>query len=309
MRNVAFALVLVAGCATSGEQDFDLDRQAAEEVAATGGKADGISFERLERATADEVAASFQDVRGTQIADCFAVYTAEIDPDATTLSAEVAGEFLHVSDLGEGNVCEDWSELEETVNGVLAQLGVAEAPIGDVIDALDDYAVAQLADAKTDGFVDLAKAAPLFHDDIVRVQDANAIAREQDPTDVDLTEIRAAWDQVRINEQETLDGSYLNPIVFPKTVLDGSDLDIFKGLRSAFPLEGLKLIATSRRAINGFWQNNDGPDDDPDFEPIAITLEKTSIVKRFYFRGDRNNMLLVVDDQNQAWGLQMGYSE
>jgi hypothetical protein len=192
---------------------------------------------------------------------------------------------------------------------VLAQLGVTEAPIGDVIDALDEYAVAQLADAKTDGFVDLAKAAPLFHDDIVRVQDANAIAREQDPTDVDLTEIRAAWDQVRINEQETLDGSYLNPIVFPKTVLDGSDLDIFKGLRSAFPLEGLELIATSRRAINGFWQNNDGPDDDPDFEPIAITLEKTSIVKRFYFRGDRNNMLLVVDDQNQAWGLQMGYSE
>jgi hypothetical protein len=77
MRNVAFALVLVAGCATSGEQDFDLDRQAAEEVAATGGKADGISFERLElgeiaarrRATFRRKILRFDDSRTPSAAD------------------------------------------------------------------------------------------------------------------------------------------------------------------------------------------------------------------------------------------------
>jgi len=77
-------------------------------------------------------------------------------------------------------------------------------------------------------------------------------------------------------------------------------------------LRGLSLVSSGYHAISDFASAYEGPESDPDFAPIATALRKRSIKKRFYFarQGDwSSNVLIVVDQYGQAWGMQMGYSE
>jgi hypothetical protein len=57
---------------------------------------------------------------------------------------------------------------------------------------------------------------------------------------------------------------------------------------------------------------SEGPNNDPAFAPIRTALRKSSIKKRFYFAYSgmwSSNVLIVIDQHGQAWGMQMGYSE
>ena len=78
-------------------------------------------------------------------------------------------------------------------------------------------------------------------------------------------------------------------------------------------LRGLSLVSSGYHAISDFASAYEGPESDPDFAPIATALRKRSIKKRFYFAGGgdewTSNVLIVVDEHGQAWGMQMGYSE
>src|SRR6185503_8746953 len=130
----------------------------------------------------------------------------------------------------------DWFDLGEIVSGVLAMTGVTAATPAAVIAALPAWARPQLTAASVDGFVDLDKAPLLFYDDITRVRDANAMAREHDPTGVDLAELRACWATAR----DARDRVYLNPVRFRAGTLAGDDA--FKCLRAAFPLRSLALV-------------------------------------------------------------------
>lgn len=296
---------LLACAATS---ELDLDREAALEEDA-GGKADGIGVTRLERATASEVADSFAKVQGDALVACFAGYQAHIDASATRLTRAVADDFIDVSIATDGDACGDWFDLKTIVHGVLDARGFASALPSTVVSALPGWARPQLEAALTDGFVDVEDADLLFYDDIMRVHEANARSRERAPTGIDLAAVREAWDEVR--GDTTLDRAYLNPVTFSDGALDSDQ--IFRSLRKAFPLRGLSLESTGFTAIDEFAAADEGPDGDPAFAPIAKALRKSSIRKRFYYAASNSewssNVLIVIDEHGQAYGMQMGYSE
>lgn len=304
MRRLAFvALTAASGCAAS---DHDLDTEAADALA--DGKADAITFTRLERATPTQVSSSFKLVRGADLTTCFEGYKSTFDPTATKLSRAVAERFIDVSTRSNGAACADWFDLGEIVDGVLELKGLVEASPATVIDAMPAWAKPQLTAASVGGYVDVEKAPLLFYGDIQRVQDANAMARELDPTGIDLAQLRMQWAGVR--DETTLDRAYLNPVTFRVGALEGAEL--FRSLRAAFPLRGLSLEATGYDAIDAFAAAHEGPDGDAAFKAIATALRKGSIKKRFYFARTgawSSNVLLVIDEHGQAWGMQMGYSE
>jgi len=300
---LGFLAICALGCAAS---DAELDEDAVADGA--DGKADSVSFTRLERATPTQVATSFASVRGAELTVCFAAYRARIDADATEVTQAVADKFVDVSNATNQAACASWYDLQETVTGVLDMKGVASAPVDDINAAMFDWAKPQLTAASVGGYVETKDLRLLFFDDLMRVRDANARSREKQPTGVDLSAIRSQWRKVRTDV--SLDRAYLNPVTFGAGALEGSQL--FKSLRAAFPLRSLSLVSSGHEAVDDFATAHEGPDGDPDFAPIATALKKPSIKKRFYFArtGEwSSNVLIVIDQYNQVWGMQMGYSE
>ena len=297
MRSHLLLLVFGAACGTE-MSDFELDRDAAESI---DGKADTITFTRLERATPAQVAASIEQVHGKGVAACFAAYKSHYDGSATYLTAAVADKFV--------GICEDWATNGEVVKGVLRDQGLTMATLATVLGGISVWAKPQLEATAADGFVNLAKAPLTFYDDILRVQDGLAGDRERDPSGIDLAKVRWQWKRVR--EDSTLDRAYLNPVTFSAGALDSDQ--VFHCLRAAFPLHGLTLSAAASSAVDTFATAHEGPDNDPAFGPIATAFKKGSIKKRFYFAGTgegwSSNVLIVIDDHAQAYGMQMGYSE
>jgi len=298
-------LTALSACADSDAELFELD----DEAATLDGKADGVpGITRLERATPTEVTAAFKAKRSGELTECFAAYQQHIDASATRLTKDVANKFITVAIQTNDGACDDWSTLSDLVEGVLDTNGLTDATPTQLISKITGWAKPQLVAATTDGYVDAGKAPLLFYSDLMAVREANAREREVNPTGVDLAAIRTAWDDVR--DETTLDRAYLNPVTFPAGVLDGNQA--FKYLRAAFPLETLTLQSTGYSAISDFAAADEGPEGDVAFKPIATALRKLSIKKRFYFarQGDwSSNVLIVVDQHGQAWGMQMGYSE
>lgn len=302
---IAISTLAFSACADSDADLFDLDDEAATEA----GKADGLpGIVRLERATPTEVTAAFKTKHGPELTACFAAYQQRIDANATTLTKQVASKFIDVAIQTSDGACDDWSTLSDLVKGVLDSNGLTEATPSVLVGKISGWVKPQLVTASPNGFVDAEKAPLIFYSDLMAVREANARAREVNPTGIQMSAIRGAWDDVR--DETTLDRAYLNPVKFPAGALDGTQL--FKYLRAAFPLKTLTLQSTGYAAIADFAAADEGVENDPAFKPIATALRKSSITKRFYFArtGEwSSNVLIVVDREGQAWGMQIGYSE
>ncbi len=300
------SLALSSACADSDADLFALDDEAATQ---DDGKADGLpGIVRLERATPTEVTTAFRTKRSAELDACFAAYQQRIDPTATRLTKQVASKFIDVAIQTTDGACDDWSTLSDLVEGVLDQNGLTEATPSVFAGKIAGWVKPQLVTASPTGFVDAEKAPLIFYADLMAVREANARAREVNPTGVQLSAVRAAWDDVR--NETTLDRAYLNPVKFPAGALEGPQL--FQYLRAAFPLKTLALESTGYAAIRDFAAADEGVEADPAFAPIAAALRKSSIAKRFYFArtGEwSSNVLIVVDREGQAWGMQIGYSE
>jgi len=302
------ASLLVSACAADSDAElFDLDSQAA----AQDGKADSpTNFTRLDRATPSEVAAHFTERHAPELTACFARFQ-ELYPgeNATELTADIAVRFIDISLRSPDGECLNWNQLKETVWGVLRVQDRTSMPVDDVVAAMPAWVETKLATASATGFVDIERAPLTFYYEILDVQDANARSRERDPSGVDLELVRESW--ADLQEHNSVDMAYLNPVTFPAGVLDGSQ--IFTYLRAAFPLRNLSLVSTRTAAIEDFATAYNGPEDQEPWEDIAALLRKRSIKKRFYFVGGgdewTSNVLIVVDEHGQAWGFQMGYSE
>jgi hypothetical protein len=172
------------------------------------------------------------------------------------------------------------------------------------------WTLEQLEPATVSGYVQDDNLPSLFSSTVGEVRTANAIAREQDPTGIDLQGIRTDW--AELASESSLDSAYLNPVVFGAEVLESDE--IFAALRAHFPIQYLSVSSTGRAAVDAFWNAGDGPEGDEAFADIATKFKLSSIRKRFYFSGSMgsswtSNVLIVVDEHNQAYGLQMGYSE
>jgi hypothetical protein len=309
MAKILACALLVAACADSDADLFELD----DEAATNEGKADSIgSVTRLERATPTEVATTATAYWKSELARCFTGYKERIDASATKITPAILDRFDEVDTSSESSrasgPCREHYDLKQIAGGVLEANAMPEASVTQIANRLPAWIAPQLADATVGGFVEDKDLPILWYSDLQRTREANARSREKNPTGVSLSAIRAAWSEVR--DDTTLDRAYLNPVTFPAGALDGSD--VFRYLRKAFPLRTLTLQSTGYDAIADFAAAEEGPENDPAFAPIATALRKSSIKKRFYFarQGEwSSNVLIVVDNKGQAWGMQMGYSE
>jgi hypothetical protein len=170
---------------------------------------------------------------------------------------------------------------------------------------LDELAAAVMED----GYVGPRDLDGRFYDDLRAAQLANATAREKNPEGIDLVELRALWDDVQ--SETTLDRDFFHPVILDPALLETDEL--FAHMREVFSLEHTTYVSAGRAAIDDFASATEGPDGDPAFERIARLLRKPSIKKRFYFSGGGDewstNILLVLDEHGQMFGMQMGYSE
>jgi len=301
---VATALVMTSACVSAEDDEFAWD----EEAASYEGKADShVQFTRLAAASPEEVAAAFDQRVGAQLEGCFDAYKRMFDADATELTNEIAAKFLNVSTQTEGRHCRSWSELADTVNGLLAQEDASSISVDDALPLIPQWAASQMK-VGSDGVV-FDESRSTFWQDLSDTEDANAMARMKKPRGIDPAELRVQWDKVR--QDTTLDRDFHNPVTFSDGALEGRSL--FRSLRAAFPLRSTRLVSTGQNAIRDFGEAQEGPEGDPEFTPVASLLRKTSIRKRFYFSGGgegwSTNMLIVIDQHNQVWGLRMGYSE
>lgn len=301
--------LLACACVSEGDDLYEADTIAAQSDDQTSeGKADSASAKaRLDRSTAAEVATTFTKTFHAELDACFAAYRSEIDATATSISLAVAATFTRLSNDG----CNNSYEVAEVSRGVLAKLGQSAATVGSVKGAVNAWALPQLKAATVNGFVSIDKATLTFYDAIIATQTANAVAREQDPAGVNLDDIRATWNE--ITRGSNLDSAYLNPVQLTSAQVTGSSTTLFRALRKQFPLNTAVLLETGNDATTAFHGVGEGLNDDPDFAPIQTALAKRSIKKRFYFAGGGDewstHVLIVIDQHNQAWGFQMGYSE
>lgn len=302
------AALFASACAADSDAElFDLDAEAA----AQEGKADSpTDFTRLDRATPAEVASHFTERHAPELTACFARFQ-ELYPNegATELTADLAVRFINVSLQSPNGECLNWQQLKETVWGVLLAQNEASMPVEDIVAAMPAWVESKLASSSATGFVNLERAPSTFYYEIIDVQDANVRQRERDPYGIDLETVREYW--ADLQEHNTTDLTYLNPVTFPAGVLEGSK--IFSYLRAAFPLRSLTLVSTRTDAIEDFSTTYDGLEGQEPWEDIATLLRKRSIKKRFYFAGGgdewTSNVLIVVDEHGQAWGFQLGYTE
>lgn len=301
--------LLFAACADTDADLFGLD----DEAAANEGKADGLgSVTRLERATPSDVATTATAYWKSELARCFAGYQDRIDASATKITPAILDRFDEVDTQSEGSngngPCRESYDLQQIAGGVLDANAMPEASVTQIANRLPAWITPQLEPAVVAGIVEDKDLPLLWYSDVQRTREANARSREKNPTGVSLSAIRSAWSEVR--NETTLDRAYLNPVTFPAGALDGSD--VFKYLRKAFPLRSLTLQSTGIAAVDDFAAADEGPENDPAFKPIATALKKSGIKKRFYFARTgswSSNVLIVVDNKGQAWGMQMGYSE
>jgi hypothetical protein len=317
MKNMSTLLVptviwslLACACVSEGDDLYEADTIAAQndDQANDDGKADSASAKaRLDRSTAAEVATTFTKTFHAELDACFAAYRSKIDGTATSISSAVAATFTRLSNDG----CNNSYEVAEVSRGVLAKLGQSAATVGEVKAAVNAWALPQLKASTVNGFVSVEKAALTFYDAVIATQTANAVAREKDPAGVNLDEIRATWND--ITRSSNLDSAYLNPVQLTPAQVNGSSTTLFRALRKQFPLKTAVLLETGNNATTAFHGVSEGLNDDPDFAPIQTALAKRSITKRFFFAGGGDewstHVLIVIDQHNQAWGFQMGYSE
>jgi hypothetical protein len=301
------AILWAATACTASDQDLDEDAAAA----GADGKADSFSFTPLERATPTQVSKTFQARVGEEVTACFDAYKSKVDSTATTLSKAVTDKFGDVRLATNFTKCD--YDLDDIVLGVLESLGKTTATPSEVVDGLVDWAKPQLQASSSSGYVQLRDLDLIFYDDLMKTRDANAREKELDPAGVDIAALVDQYKEVQ--NWTTLDRAWLNPVKFPAGALDGPD--IWKYLRAAFPLRYLSLVSTGYSAVRDFGAADEGPEGDHAFDPIATALRKQSIKKRFYYSGGgeiagngwSSNVLIVVDEHGQAWGMQMGYSE
>lgn len=302
--------VLACACVTDADDLYEADAIAAQDADQNteDGKADAASAKaRLDRSTPAEVTATFAASFSRDLDACVAAYRSRIDQNMSSITATVANKFTSLANAG----CRDGFDVAEVSKALLNTLGQSSASSAEMKVSVNAWALPLLRASTINGFVSVEKATLTFYDAVITTQTANAMAREQDPAGMQLRAIRAAWDEV--TENSNFDNAYLNPVQLTQAQVTGSSATLFRTLRKHFPLRAAALVESGTSAPRTFHLASEGPANSPTFAPIETALAKTSIKKRFYFAGGgrswSTNVLIVIDQHNQAWGFQMGYTE
>jgi len=253
-------------------------------------------FTRLDRATKDEVADTFEATIAKQIGEVLAA-----NPSIRTFNRRnVLG--LRV----DNRYYLELGELIETLLDELDQQSIAPSTVERKARA---WALAKLeAHVGADGFVkaSVADAGSMALSSAWSLtEETNAIEAAKAPRGVDIALLRQQWTEVEIARGD-LDSRYLRPVTVDREPTVAAMAKHY-GLRAS-------LEAWGWDAIDQMASAGEGPNGLPQFRPIAETLKHAvGIKKRFFLTGGgegwSTHVLLVLDEKNQLWGFQMGYSE
>lgn len=261
------------------------------------GKAQGeVEARLLARATAEEAAEeAAQDIL-KRLDKALALH-----PDVKMITRENAYE-LSKGEGGNGNY-----DFEETIKLFLEWLGQGRAAVETVRSKAKPWALELLGRSVKDGYVvyNFEKIpSGLLLRSLERVEERNALRAFKAPQGINLKKLIEQWGTVQ--EDASLDTDVFYPVLF-------SAQPSLTDIRRAFPIGKVGLVSTKWKAIDDFAGSDEGPAGDEGFKPIGDALKGPGIRQRFYFRGEAedwsSNVLLVVDEHNQAWGFQMGYSQ
>ncbi len=255
---------------------------------------------RLDRVKPAEVAAAYAEELAPQVSACLAK-----NPSLQAITTNIA------KGLASRPYACAW-DVQSLAVGVLAEKNVPSLPASQLAAAIAPYATAVLARAvDADGFYVAPKTGHLdFFYAEKRAREEKALSLAKNPAGVDLRALRAAWRKVE-EERGNLDSDWLNPVRVDR---DPSLGDV---KRAGQMWWGVSQASWGLAAIADFHAADEGPDGSAEFAPIASALKQRSIKKRWYLtgrdsgRGDgwSRNYLVVLDEHQQLWGFQMGYSE
>lgn len=274
------------GCASEAPSTGDPTMTEAELVKKT----------PLDRVTPAEVAATYAADLAPDIARCIAGNRNIVNVDRSNLDA-----------FYRPGVQWYWG-VREAVDGMLSEPGVTSIPVATLADAVGPWAMSKMsAHVDADGFYTRPSDAALtFYSAEMKTREEKALALAKAPGGRSLKEIRELWSEVEA-VQGSLDSAWLNPV---KVSGDPSLGDVRKAMKLRY---AARYAAWGMDAIDEFHAASEGPDEAPEFEPIKEFLKSSAIRKRWLFQGGGDewstNVLVVLDEHNQLWGMEMGYSE
>jgi hypothetical protein len=278
-----------------------------------------------EDSTPKDVAAIWVPYMSKQLDNCFNQYKKEINKDAKLITLKVAKEFISNYPYNGESIdgyCYAKYDLENVIIQIFKEQKREEALPEVIKEWMKSYSLVELNKCTINGIVTFDSTTrveenekrcrySLFYDQIEEARKQNALARA---INSEGTSYKWLMDQWKSVGKSNLDKDFFNPILIDPKILDKKEL--FNCMRKNFYLNRLSYISNGDKAIDDFWNSHEGPEGDEDFLPIINVLKTKSFKKYFYFSGVSygndgwsSNVLIVVDQHNQMFGFQMGYSE
>lgn len=267
------------------------------------GKADSsLATARLDRATAAEVATTFEAQMAPQLKACFDAYQTIYAPYAIDIDMNGA------SLLGLTR-CPNAVHVRFAIDGVLDMMGRNRATVAEISAQLGRWALPQLKAAcvgpySSGGYVNVDRVTPMFYDAVFFTQARNLLQREKHPNGMNLHDLRISWLATALPQ---LAHENLPPVQLTTAQVSGNPTALFRVLRQQFPLTHTALTDTGPDAAANFWVSIDGSASAA-ANRLTQALRQPSIKQTFYFSGSSNagpwqDVLLVIDEHNQAWGF------
>jgi hypothetical protein len=269
----------------------------------------------LSASTPEDVLNFFQPYMSQQLDNCFALYKKKFSPSADRITLKVVEEFLGLANYpyhGEPleKFCHEWSDLKSIAEEIFRPGSPQDLSLEEFKNSMKTWALQELKKGILDGRVVATDQWKwiYFYAHINQANIKNALARANNPSGTTYKKIMDAWDEVLSNTN--LDNDFLLPVIVDPKVLNSSA--IFSYIRAYFSIRG-KYVSAGRKAVADFAQSREGPDSETFNKVLAPLLNTPAFKKWFFFQGAgenwSRNYLLVVDNQNQMFGLEIGYSE
>lgn len=282
---LSLSILALAGCATPN----DAETAASSEAALT-------SITPLDRVTPAEIAATYASDVKVGLAACIAGHPAVAIVDRANLEVfyRVGSEY-------------HW-DVRQTIEGILDDAAVDSIATSELAAKIEPWATRTLSKhVDSDGFYVPPSGGQLaFYYAELHTREAKAHALARAPGGKRFDAIRALWADVQ-SASGTLDSSWLRPL---KVSTEPSLGEIRKAMRVP---DDVDLESWGDAAIDDFHATSEGPNGAPEFEPLATFLKSSAIQKRWLFQASDSSgstsILVVLDEHNQLWGMQMGYSE
>ena len=280
---VGFTTLGMVGCAPEADETAAIESEL-------------VTQTRLDRVTPGEVAAVYAAALQPDIARCIAGNPNIVAVDRSNLDA-----------FYRPGVQSYWG-VRSALEGMLSEPGVTSIPAATVATEIEPWAK-RVMSAHVDGagyYAPPRDTGLTFYTAETTAREAKALSLAAAPGGKTLKDVRAEWAEVQ-HVQNNLDSAWLNPVKVSGNPGLG---DIRKAMNIPYQA---RYTEWGHDAVDAFHEAGEGPDEVAEFDPLATFLKSSAIKKRWLFQGGGDewstNVLVVLDEHDQLWGMQMGYSE